>query len=217
VGHVSEVDWDALVEDYKTGMPRDQLVAKYGITQQALGKGLRKRGLIRNTNTVAAARASIKADEQTLVALMAPASLERVEAMAEVGAAVIVSHRGLIGSTRRLVEKALSKIHHTIDNPQEIEESIVAYYLALAAQDVSRADVYKRRMNDALAAIDIIPVSKAIQSLVASLEKLVTMERISYKLDDKSDGTTYDDAVKEADEYIKAHRKQHQLTHQRAA
>lgn len=200
MAHQSEVDWDALVEDFKAGMNRPDLCAKYKITRQALSKGLRTRGLLRDSETIRRRRTTIKADEATLRELMAPINIERVEAMAEVGAGVLVRHRRQILKAQQAVDSLYDELIFLNENQEHVEERIIEYFGAKAALNPLAAGIYKQQMNQALAAIGLNSKSKTIANLTNALGNLVKIERQAYRLDEEKGDKSYEEHLKELHE-----------------
>lgn len=211
---VSDIDWDAVANDYDLGrgMTQDELSAKYGVSTRSIRRQLGKMGLTKSSQI--RARAAEIAEDQSIQDARAPVNLNRVEALAEIGGEVLTRHRRAITGAHHLVVKMLAELDELNDDREEIEEAVIQYFSAKVALSPGELFRIKAQMQAALNAISLPVRSKVTLNLISAMEKVVTMERKAHKLDDDDTGEkTYEETLREMHALIQE-KKRAQITHQ---
>lgn len=200
MSRTSDLDWDAIEKDWRAGvLSMPEMAAKYNTTSSNIRNTAKRkhwvkdeamRAGVRQVVVVKAARPHSEPDE--------PVSMEGVfEGLAEMGANILGSQRKDICKMRDIVRLMAKEMREQMENMPEIEEAVMQYFSAKAAMNPIQAGIFKQQMQQALFALGLGSRAKTMLNLTAALDRLIAMERTSYRLDDKAPEQTVEESIRE--------------------
>lgn len=189
------MDWEGVEADYRAGIDSARTIAtRYGISESAVRFRAKADGWVKGDAHAVRALAHQKADNTVLPKTLPPA--ERIEALAEAGAQVLVRHRTAVSGMASLVADMVQQLHHQTHNEDVLGAELREYFMLKAAENPLMAGQYRQQMNNALHAIGLGARSKTMANLTASAGKLIELERKAWKLDDVEE-RAYEDVLAE--------------------
>lgn len=192
-----DVDWTAVEREYRAGVLSNQAIAaEYGVTEGAIRKRAKKGGWVRAEGQLVRARAKQIAAERTVPKYQEPTT-DKLEALAQVGADVLVRHQRSTATLQGVLQKLVGQLTDQSDNEGDLAGAIEEYYMQKAKQNPLAAAAYRQQCNHALHAIGLGARSKTLLNLVSAADKLVAMERRAWNLDEEGDKRTYEDLLAE--------------------
>jgi hypothetical protein len=193
----SGADWDAVERDYRAGVQSVRAIAAHhGCSESAVRKKAAQGGWIKGEPYAIRARAIQKADDASVPKYLEP-SAERVEALAQVGADILIRHRTQAATLAGMVGKLAGQLDQQIDFEPELAEQIEDFFSAKAAKNPLMAGVYKQQCNSALHAIGLNARSKTMVNLTTAVANLTKIERQAWNLDEATDNRSYEDLLAE--------------------
>lgn len=198
-----ETDWVGIEREYREGLRSNRAIAAdYGVTEGAIRKQAKAEGWIKGEAHAVRARAVEIANERATPRYI-PNSPERVEALAQVGADILVRHRKDAAILQSLVQDMAAQLHDQTHHERDLAEALTEFYEAKAANNPLLAAAYKQQCNNALHAIGLNNRSKTLLNLANAQGKLVEIERKSWNLDEDNDQRSYEDLLAEIGEKLK--------------
>ena len=207
----SNVDWEAVYADYHAGTMSLNAIAQKHQTSKAGIIGYASRhawvrlpkpayqALV--TAKAALPESSVQKPPPTPSAAKAVSPMEGVlELAAEQGAAVVRDHRDWFKNFKHVAKMLCEQLTDSTSDFGMIEERIVEYFSTKAEMSPAQAGVYRQQMSLALGAVSLGSRSKTLLQLVQALERIVDMERKSFKLDETDEERKYEDSIKELQE-----------------
>lgn len=199
-----EVDWASVEAMYRAGVLSNRAIAEeHGISEGMVRKQAKKCGWIKAEGQLVRTRAHDLANDKAIPRYIAP-SPERVEALAQVGADVLVRHRESTATLQGLLQEMVAQLTDQTRNESDLAQCIEEFFMEKARQSPLLAGAYKQQCNSALHAIGLGSRSKTMLNLVGAADKLVGMERKAWNLDDEGDRRTYEDLLAEIEAKVRA-------------
>lgn len=192
-----DIDWAGVEHAYRAGKLSNRAIGhEYGISEARVRQQAKALGWIKGDMSRVRQRAREKADAIDIPRYVEPGP-EQVEALAELGAHVLVRHRRVASSLHSLVADMARQLDHQTHHEPELAEQIKDFFDEKAANNPIAAHVYKQQCNAALHAIGLGNRSKTLVNLATAADKVITIERKAYDLDDDDDKRTYEDLLTE--------------------
>lgn len=192
-------DWAEIERLYEEGHTSNvQLARDYGVSEAAIRKRAKVHGWKKNVAAMTREAVYATADD-----IVAPpdgfeTKTERRERLIAVSAEVIVQHRASIAALRNLLNHQAVELG-TIQEQDEmvLQERLEEYYMQKAAMNPLLAKSYLNELRIALGALSLNSRSKTLLNMSGTLDKLVSMERKAYKLDEEEGERGYEDTLHE--------------------
>ena len=193
----SGADWSAVERDYRAGVLSNRAIGdRHGVTESAVRKYATKGGWIKGEPHAIRARAIQKADDVSVPKYLEP-SPERLEALAQVGADILVRHRTTAATLSGMVGKLATQLDHQIEFEPDLAQQIMEFFEIKAAANPLMASVYRQQCNAALHSIGLHTRSKTMVYLTTAVANLTKIERQAWNLDEASDSRSYEDLLAE--------------------
>jgi hypothetical protein len=209
------VDWEAVEREYREGVRSVPWVAKrHGISAPSIYQMAKRHGWVRNPDAAAVREeAHRQADSREIVILrdrrteapgyQAPNPAdsilpqERLDALGQVGADILISHRTDIDTMRKVVSSMTHELIEASENRVLFSERIEEYFTAQALADPLLAKQHMQEAKRALHAVSLSGRSKIMSNLTASAKILIEAERKAWRLDDEGDKRSYEELLAE--------------------
>lgn len=192
-----DVDWDAVERAYRLGAQSNRVIAKeFDVTESAIRSRAAANGWIKGEPEAVRQLAIKKANEAAIPKYITPTE-NGLEALAEVGAQVLVRHRTNIATMAGLVQLLTTQLHDQSVNERELAESLTEYFELKAASNPLLAAKYKQQLNTALHAIGLGSRTKSMTNLANAAGRLIELERKAWNLDADNDTRSYEDLLAE--------------------
>ncbi len=174
-------DWVAIEKDYRTGRYSNcQLSKMHGPTEGTIRARIKSKCWVKDLSAEVKFRIAAELQNKAVDGNANPSEEEIVKAAVDTGVAIIREHRTDIKDQRVLVE-SLTK---------ELSEQLGRKKLTIKDKDGKHAEID----------LPLEYIGKVINMATQSLERLVKMERHSFKLDDEQEedkGKSIDDLLAE--------------------
>lgn len=192
-----DVDWDAVERDYREGRKSlSQLAKDHGVSIGAIRGRAQRGGWVRGEQHAIRAMAIRKANDKAVPRYLEPTA-ERVEALANVGADILVRHRTTVATMQGLAFDLASQLRFATDNEPELAEALEDYYMLKAANNPLMAGIYKQQLNSALHAIGLSTRAKTMLNLTGAVGRLIELERKAWDMDGDGDKRSYEELLAE--------------------
>ncbi len=191
-------DWDKIETEYRHGPLTIRAIAQEGgVSEGAIRKRAKAGGWIRNEPATIRRMAVEKANALAVLPHLAEAVPERLDAIAERSASVLVRHRDTAAALTNLLHKMHQQLDHATDEEPQLSEALTEYYELKAASNPLMAGSYRQQLQNALHAIGLNTRAKTMLYVVQAADKLVGIERKAWNLDADTDQRSYEDLLAE--------------------
>lgn len=189
--------WDRVEALYREGLLSNRAIAaQCEVTEGSVRNHARRGGWIKGDPHAVRELAFRKANERAIPRLIPPTP-ERLEALGDLGADILVRHRTSMAVMAGLVSKMVAQLQEQTDDERDMGEGLEDYFMLKAANDPLQAGVYRQRLNVALHAIGLHARSKTMLNLVNAAGRLIELERKAWNMDEGSDRRCYEDLLAE--------------------
>lgn len=191
------VDWSSIERLYRDGMLSIRAIAdQHEVTEGAIRKEAKRQGWVRSDASRVQQLARQIAAESALPTYSEPGE-DRVQALANVGAAILTAHQNRFARLQRIVDKQVEELEAMGDTLPILEGRIEEYFLLKAADDPATAGIHKMQMQRALHAVRLPSRAKVLVDIVGAASKLAGEERRAFNLDETGDNRSYEDLLAE--------------------
>lgn len=167
----SKYDWEAIEKDYRLGRYSNrQLAKKYGVSESGLRLKIKDKGWKKDLSKTVSQRVKEKVTTQAANSLaedngdgFKPSEEDIVEAAATTAANVVFEHRAYALKARVILGSLIARVEEQIESGKT---TVVQFGNAMEVD------------------IDNKEVSQTINAITQSLERIVKIERQSFRLDD---------------------------------
>ena len=189
--------WDQVEALYREGVLSNRTIAaQCDVTEGSVRHHAKRGGWVKGEPHAIRALAVRKANDRGVPRFIPPTP-ERLEALSNTGADILVRHRTNIGVMAGLVSKLVGQLQEQTDDERDMGEGLEDYFMLKAANDPLQAGVYRQRLNAALHAIGLHARSKTMLNLVNAAGRLIELERKAWNMDEDSDRRCYEDLLAE--------------------
>lgn len=192
-------NWEEIEAEYRHGPLSVRAIAElHGpVTEGAIRKRAKANGWVRNEPATIRRMAVDRANAVGITPHLTEPTPDRIEAIAQRSADVLVRHRESASVMAGLLKKLMGQLEHGTDNEPQLADSLTEYFELKAASNPLMASMYRKQLQNALHAIDLGSRAKTMLNLANATEKLVNIERKAWSLDSDDDRRSYEDLLAE--------------------